>query len=60
MMFETIDAVKRDDLACEDWCVDGRELNVWVNASSLATGVVLERCGTVMEDACWLQPENDT
>lgn len=59
MMFETIDAVKRDDPAREDWCVDGRELNVWVDSSSLTTGVVLERRGTVLEDACWLQPEND-
>ena len=27
--------------------------------SSLATGVVLERFGTVLEDACWLRLKND-
>ena len=42
-----------------DWCVDGRELNVWVDASSFAIGVALERHKTVLEDACWLRPEND-
>lgn len=28
MMFETVDTVKRDDPAHEDWCMDGRELNM--------------------------------
>lgn len=51
MMFEMMDAVKQDDLVCGDWCMDGRELNVWVDASSLATGVALERHRTVLEDA---------
>ena len=31
---------------------------MWVNASSLMIGVVLERHETVLEYACWLQPEN--
>ena len=42
MMFETIESVQQDDPACGDWCVDSKELNVWVDASSLAIGVALE------------------
>ena len=33
---------------------------MWVDTSSLAIGVVLERHETVLEDACWQRPENDT
>ena len=44
----TVDSVQRDDPAHGDWCVDGRELNVWVDASSLAIGVALERHETVL------------
>lgn len=54
MMFETVNAVKQDNPAHGDWCVDGWELNVRVDDSSLATGVMLERHGTVLEDACLL------
>ena len=39
--------------------MDSKELNVWVDASSLAIGVALEWCDTVLEDACWLRPEAD-
>ena len=59
MIFETVDSVRQDDPAHGEWRVDGRELNIWVNASSLAIGVALERHETVLEDACWLRPEND-
>ena len=52
MISETVDFVRRDDPAHGDWCVDGRELNVWVDASSLAIGVALEGHETVLEDAC--------
>ena len=38
--------------------MDGQELNMWVDASSLVTRVALERHKTVLEDTCWLQPEN--
>ena len=60
MISETVDSVWRDDPAHGDWCVEGQELNMWVNASSLVIGVVLERHETVLEEACWLRPENDT
>ena len=33
---------------------------MWVDAGSLAIGVALERYETVLEDACWPQPENNT
>ena len=29
-------------------------------ASTLATGVVQERHGNILEDACWIRPTNDT
>ena len=32
--------------------MDGKEITVWVDASSVATGVPLETNGTVIEDAC--------
>ena len=60
MISQTVDSVRRDDPAHGDWCVDGRELNAWVDDSSLAIGVALERHETMLEDACWLRPENDT
>lgn len=52
-------AMKWNDPACGDSCVNSWELNVWVNASSLATKVALEKHGTVLEDTCWLQLENN-
>ena len=59
MVKETIARVKQDDPVKGDWCVQGDELNVWVDASSLAIGVLLEKDGAAVEDACWLRPMND-
>ena len=59
MVSETVCSVQRDDPARGDWCAEGQELNVWVDASSLAIGVALKRYEAVLEDACWLRPEND-
>ena len=59
MISETVDSVQWDDPAHGDWCVNGRELNVWVDAIYLVIGVALERHKTVLEDACWPWPEND-
>ena len=59
MIAELLARVRQEDPACGEWCVDGCDLNVWVDASSLATGVLLERNGIVVEDACWLRPEKD-
>ena len=52
MMAETLTRVCWSDPAWGVWHVSGHELNAWVDMSSLATGVVLERFGTVLEDAC--------
>lgn len=46
MMAEVITKMYHD-LARGDWCVTG-EVNAWVDASSLAAGVVLERHGTIL------------
>ena len=54
MISESVDSVRRDDPAHGNWCVDGRELKVWVDTNSLAIGVALERHETVLEDAFWL------
>ena len=59
MVKEAIARVKQDDPAKGDWCVQGDKLNVWVDASSLAIGVLLEKDGAAVEDACWLRPTND-
>ena len=52
MVSETVRSVQGDDPAHGDWCAEGQELNVLVDASSLAIGVALERHKTVLEDAC--------
>ena len=38
-----------------DWCISGQEVIVWVDASSLVTGMVGKSNGVVAEDATWLQ-----
>ena len=55
MVSETIARIRQEDPAQGPWCVDGRDVNVWVDASSVATGVLLERDGITFEDACWLR-----
>ena len=59
MVAETVTRVKKNDPARGDWCVQGKEMNVWVDASSLTIGVLLEKNRAVIEDACWLQLMND-
>ena len=45
------------DPARGQWCWTGGRATVWTDASSIATGVVIETPdGGVMEDACWLRP----
>ena len=53
MVEETIAGVKQDDPAKGDWCMQGDELNVWVDASSLA-----DWCA-VGEEWSWLRLMND-
>ena len=56
---ETIVRVESDP-ARGDWYMQGKEMNVWIDASSLVIGVLLEKNGAVIKDVCWLQPMNDT
>ena len=60
MITEVVAKVRQEDPVRGKWCVDGPELDVWVDASSLATGVSLKHNGAVMEDASWLRNERDT
>ena len=55
-----MERVMQDDPVQGDWCINENELTVWVDASSMAMGVTLEVNGSIIEDTCWLQPENDT
>ena len=43
------------DPAQGDWSVDGCEVTVWIDASSLATGVVVESGESLIEEACLLR-----
>ena len=54
MIKEVLTRVRKEDPARGRWCVDGQALSVWVDASSLATSVLLVYDGAVVEDACWL------
>ena len=56
---EVLARVTRDDPVQCNWSVFREELNAWVDASSLATDMVLERCGDILEDECWLHPTNN-
>ena len=59
ILAETLTRVREADSVGGNWCTDGEEITVWVDASSVATGVALETDGKVIEDACWLRPIND-
>ena len=60
MIKEVLIRVCKEDPAWGRWCIDGHALSVWVDASSLATGVSLVYDGAVVEDACWLRPAKDS
>ena len=59
ILAETLTRVEEADHVEGNWCTDGKEIKVWVDASSVATGMALETNGMVIEDACWLCPIND-
>ena len=54
MITETMERVMQDDPVQGDWCINGNELTVWVDASSLAISVALEDNWSIIKDACWL------
>lgn len=41
------------------WNVDGHETVLWVDASSMAIGSVLQVHGRTIEDACWLRSQHE-
>ena len=51
MMQKTMAHVCRDDPTRGDWCVDGEEIDAWIDTSSLVIGVVLEKDGIIL-DVC--------
>ena len=55
MLEEIILRSSQTDPAHGDWCVNSQEVTVWVDASSLATGVAVEYDGVIIEDASWLR-----
>ena len=60
MITEVVARVRQKDPVRGKGCVDGPEPDIWIDASSLATGVSLEHDGAVVEDASWLRKERDT
>ena len=60
MVMETLQRVETADPARGRWDVTGDEGVVWVDASSLAVGAVLEMNGCIIEDACWLRKNPET
>ncbi|XP_065645706.1 uncharacterized protein LOC136076160 [Hydra vulgaris] len=54
---EVFAEVERCEPACGDWAVCGDEGKVWVDASSLAIGALIQVGETTVEDATWLRKE---
>ena len=54
MLSDIVVRLAQKDPMQGDWCVDGNEVTVWIDVSSLATGVVVESGESLIEDACWL------
>lgn len=57
---DLLERTKRNDPSLGRWEVSGTAANVWVDASSIALGVLLEVDGCVVEDACWLRRDDAT
>ena len=60
MMEDTVRRMKQNDPARGRWDDVGEEATVWVDASSLALGIVIEVEGHVVEDASWLRSEDSS
>jgi transposase InsO family protein len=53
--------LEREDPVCGRWKVNPNSpINLWVDASSLALGALVEIDEDVVEDAAWLRPSDDT
>uniref|UniRef100_A0A5S6QF95 Reverse transcriptase domain-containing protein n=1 Tax=Trichuris muris TaxID=70415 RepID=A0A5S6QF95_TRIMR len=55
---EVANRVKTDDPVRRKWNVSGNKANVWIDASSMAHGVVVEVGDCIVEDAAWLLPDD--
>ncbi|KAK4322347.1 hypothetical protein Pmani_006904 [Petrolisthes manimaculis] len=55
---EIASEVKKNDPVRGRWDIKGNKARVWVDASSLALGVVIEIDGCIIEDACWLRKDD--
>ena len=60
MIAETVIRVCEADPVGGNLCIDGHKMKIWIDASSLVTGVVLEVNDNVIEDAFWFRPTGDT
>ena len=60
MVTEVLGKVAADDPAKGRWDVQGDELTVWTDASSLALGVAIEVEGEIVEDGSWLRRDDGT
>ena len=60
MIMEMLQRVETADPVRGRWDVHGYDGVVWVDASSLVIGAVLEINGCIVEDACWLLKNSDT
>ena len=60
LVAEVIEKVKAEDPARGRWSVRGDRATVWVDASMLALGVAIEVDGEIVEDGCWLRPNDGT
>ena len=60
LLVDLIRRVHKDDPVCGVWSVGkSTSCHVWTDASNVATGVVLEIDGCIVEDASWLRKESD-
>ena len=57
---KTANEVRKNDPVQGRCDVTGSKARVWVDASSLALGVVIEADGCVIEDASWLRKDDST
>ena len=60
MLTETVARVTHDNPVRGNWCVDGKKFTVWRDASLPALGITFAVDEFIIEDACWLWPENDS
>lgn len=59
VLADLLQRVRQNDPAQGVWDVSGDKGTVWVDASSIATGAMVEVEGRIIEDGSWLRPGND-